>query len=618
MNPLAGRAAALVGWLAHATGRLVGGIIWFAPRGVPWAVVIAVLLAVGAWRSVEDARATAAAQPRPEPVGLADVVDLRAIGWVGTSSIVRGPFLDSSSYGASVQRWYYLLTDPLDDSVAMVARSPERLEQRRSRTIVARVEIDPAAVASALSGLDAGTLTVDPDRYLVELADRRPSVLTGDAIVSPTGRGLQPGEVVLQGSFGAARRAAQGDGWEYLASEQGRAVVVRSPYPPDTLPVDVWGVATTDRVRAEEAAAVPELQEALGGRRLPERRLLAEGVTPPLSEASYLPAMVMATLATILVIGWLIGYPVFRRRPIPDRISSWPMLPGDEVTADLYGTDRRRAERIVVDGAPARLALYAPDELERRSWQFGIGDAGDLAPAPVDHAAQAPGVLALASGEGPILVELDPETHDLRTASGAVVHVGQARPGLRIRGSGIDLVAAFASIAERDRAIVAIAPDRLGSVPREEPPHDEVARRAPPSGAGMPVPVRAAGFMLAVVGAVLAAGGAIGLPDAIAGRSELIPSVAQLVAGIGFLAVARGVWLRRGWALGVGFNVAWIGAAISAFLIVAAPQCGLWLAPNLTACEAVGPLGSAAALVATIGLAYAALAIRRHASAFVQ
>ncbi len=124
--------------------------------------------------------------------------------------------------------------------------------------------------------------------------------------------------------------------------------------------------------------------------------------------------------------------------------------------------------------------------------------------------------------------------------------------------------------------------------------------------------------MLAAVGALFVVGGAIGLPDAIGGRSELIPSAAQLLVGIGFLAVARGVWLRRGWALGVGFNVAWIGAAISAFLIVAAPQCGLWLAPNLAACEAVGPLGSAAALTAAIGLAYAALAIRRHASAFVR
>ncbi len=616
MNLLATRAAALVGWLAYAIGRLLRGIIWFAPRGVPWALVVAALLGVGAWRSVVDTRATAATLPRPEPVGLADVVDLRAIGWVGTSSIVQGPFLDSSSYGAPVQRWYYLLTDPLDDAVAMVARSPERLEERRLRTIVARVEIDPAAVAGALSGLEAGSLRVDPDRYLVELADQRPSALTGETIASPTGRGLEPGQVVLRGSFDEAREAADGDGWEYLAIDQGRAVVVRSPYAPDALPVDVWGVATTDRVRTEQAAAVPELQEALDGRRLPDTRLLAEGVTPPLTEVSYLPAMVLAALAAIILIGWLVGYPVFRRRPIPDRISSWPLLADDEVTADLYGTDRRGPDSIIVDGAPARLALYLPDELDRRSWQFALGETGG--PAPAHRTAAAPAVLALASGEGPILVELDPPPNDLRLASGTVVHAGGARPGLRIRAAGIDLVAAFASVAERDRAIVAIAPDRLGTVPADEPPPREVERRAPPSGADMPLPVRAAGVVLAAVGALFVAGGAIGLPDAIGGRAVLIPSIAQLLVGIGFLAVARGVWLRRGWALGVGFNVGWIGAGVSAFLIVAAPQCGLWLAPNLAACEAVGPLGSAAALTAAIGLAYAALAIRRHASAFVR
>ena len=613
MTSLASRAAALVGWLAHAVGRLLGGIIWFAPRGAPWALVVAALLGVAAWRSVEDARVMTAGLPRPEPVGLADVVDLRAIGWVGTSSIVRGPFLDSSAYGAPVQRWYYLLLDPLDDAVALIARSPERLENRRTRTIVARVESDRAAVTAALSRLRTDALAVDPERYLVEV-DRRPSTLTGDAVASPTGQGLRPGDVVLRGSFVEASPAAAGDGWEYLVSDRGRAVVVRSPYAPDALPVDVWGVATTDRVRAEQAAAVPELQEALEGRRLPDLRLLAEGVTPVVPEVTYLPAVILAALGATLLIGWLTGYPVFRRTPLPEGISSWPMHPGDEVPADLYGTDRRGSQRIVVDGAPARLALLAPDELERRTWQYG--ETG-LALIPAHEAAAGPDVLALSSGEGPILLELDPAPHDLRIASGTLVQANGARPALRIRATGIDLVAAFASVAERDRAIVAIDTDRLASIRDDEPPRREIARVTPTTDTALPLPVRTAGFVLAAVGAGFVAGGAIGLPSAVAGSSELIPSVMQLAVGIGLLAAARGVWLRRGWALGVGFNVAWVGAAISAFLIFAAPQCGLWLAPNLAACEAAGPLGSIAALAAAIGLAYAALAIRRHASVFV-
>ena len=616
MTLLAGRAAALMGWLAHATGRLAGGIVWFARRGTPWAVIIAALLGTGAWRSVEEARAASAALPRPEPVGLADVVDLRATGWVGTSSIVRGPYLDSTSYGAPVQRWYYLLIDPTDDAVAMVARSADRLEERRTRTIVARVAIDPAAVASALSGLNAGSQAVDPDRYLVELADRRPTELTGDEIASPEGHGLQRSEVVLRGSFVDARPAASGPGWEYLVNDAGRSVIVRSPYAPDALPVDVWGVAATDRLRVQQAAEVPDLQAALDGRRLPERRLLAEGVTPPLRSVSYLPAMMLAVLAVILVIGWLVGYPLFRRGAVPDSISTWRMVPGDEIPADLYGTDRRASQRIVVDGAPARLALFAPDELERRSWQFALRDLAAPAPVTLGDGA-APAVLALASGEGPILVQFNPAPPGLRVASGSVVHARGARPALRLRAAGIDLVAAFSSSAERDRALVAILPDRLGAERHDEPPHRDVARPTPMSGDRLAVPVRTAGSVLAAVGALFIAGGAIGLPDAIVGRSALVPSLAQLAVGAGFLAVARGVLLRRGWALSVGFNVGWVGAAISAFLIVAAPQCGLWLAPNLAACEAIGPIGSVAALAAAIGLAYAALAIRRHASAFV-
>ena len=157
MTLLASRAAALVGWLAHATGRLAGSIVWFARRGTPWALVIAALLAVGAWRSVVDTRARVGG-PAAARAGRSRRRGGPPRHRLGrTSSIVRGPFLDSSSYGAPVQRWYYLLIDPRDDAVALIARSPDRLEERRTRTIVARVDVDPAAVAEALAGLDAGS-----------------------------------------------------------------------------------------------------------------------------------------------------------------------------------------------------------------------------------------------------------------------------------------------------------------------------------------------------------------------------------------------------------------------------------------------------------------------------
>ena len=616
MNLLVFRAAAWVGLLAHGLGRVLAGAAWFAPRAVPWVPIVAVLLGLWAWRSIEDSRAITAGAPRPSPVALADVVDLRAIGWVGLSTIVRGPYLDSASYGAPVQRWYYLLLDPHDPDVALVARSPSRLEERRTRTIVARVTTDPEAVASATAGIGGEVSGVDPQRYLVEL-DVRPSRLTGAGVVTPVSLASESGsEIVLRGTFERARSVA--GGWEYVVRDRGRGVIVRSPYAPDALPVDVWGVAATDRLRTEQSLAVPELRAEAGDRRVPDGRLLAEGVTPPLPTVSYLPAMVFASVAALLALGWLLGYPLVRRRPLPDRIRTWPIAPDEEIPAELYGSDRRGPSPVVVDGAPARMALLAPDELDRRTWQFSLREAAGRAPSPGPTSVAGPARLALTSGQGPILLLLDPAPPGLRVGAVDVVHARSARPGLRLRADGLDLVATFASAAERDRAAVALDPARLAEEHHEPRPARAEPARQPGIGELSPMPLRVSASVLAAVGALLLVGGAIGVPAAVADPAGgLAPTVAQLAAGAGVLAVARAVWRRRDWAASIGFNVAWVGAAIAAFLIVASPQCGLWLAPNLAACEAAGPLGSAAALGAAIGLAYAALAIRRHSAAFV-
>ncbi|MEO7295468.1 MAG: hypothetical protein ABIZ57_04945, partial [Candidatus Limnocylindria bacterium] len=347
-------------------------------------------------------------------------------------------------------------------------------------------------------------------------------------------------------------------------------------------------------------------------------RLLAEGVTPPLAEISYLPAMLMAALAVIILIGWLIGYPLFRRSPLSDRISTWPLQFGDELAADLFGADRRGGRRAVVDGARGHLALLAEDEVERRSWQFALRDAVGRAPAGAADQGTGADVLTLSSGEGPILVRLASGSPDIGMTSGTIVHAGGRRPALRLRATNLDLLAAFATTVERDCAAAAIEPSRAAP-PRDDPPPTRDVERPAAAANAHPEPLRAAATVLAAVGALFLAGGGIGFAAVMGGDlGGVAPSLAQLAVGLGFAAVARGVWLRRGWAESVGFTVAWIGAAIAAFLIVAAPGCGLWLTPNLDACQAIGPLGSVGALGAAIGLAYAALAIRRHAPSFVR
>ncbi len=608
------RAAAWIGWLADAVSRVMAAIAWFAPRRTPWPALIAGLLILGASTSLLDARAELAAQPRPLAVALRDVVDSTFTGWVATSSVVWGPFLETGGDGLAVQRWYYLLTDPHDGEIAMVARSPERLEERRLRTIVVRIVADPDAAAASAAGFSVRDLVVDPDHYLVELPDRRPM----DPL-HVTGPGIDlsgASEVEFRGSFDQARAAPDGDGWEYLATDGQRATVVRSPYPPDALPVDVWGVPATDLLRARQAAAVPELQSALDGRRLPERTLLAEGVTPPLREISFAMPIVLALLAGLLALGWVIGYPVYRRRPTPGEIASWPFERGDEIGVALYGVDATNPTPVRVIGAPARLELVGRLELERRGWQLGLGGATRPSRSAEGSDDAGPPILALSSGEGPILVRLDDVGPDVRIGTGTLTDAVRRRPALRLARARLDLVLSFDTPIDRERALVALDPCRLAVRRPGRPPQHQVSPRAVVASDALPIPVRAAAVAIGAVGGVVALAGAIGLAGAMTTGGAFLPGFAQLTVGAGIVAAARGVWLRRGWAREIGFTVGWVGAAVSAFLVVAAPQCGLWLAPNLVACQAAGPLGAAAALAASVGLAYAALTIRRHARAF--
>ncbi|MGH2445970.1 MAG: hypothetical protein ACRDGD_08020, partial [Candidatus Limnocylindria bacterium] len=614
MQPIA-RLAALVSGLAHIVGGTLRGLLWFAPARWPWALGVALLLGLAAWQSIEGARRQEASQPRPEPVGLQAVVDGDATGWVGTSSVVRGPFLDSSAYGAPVLRYYYLLLDPADPGLAMVARSTERLEDRRSRTIVARVEADRSLVADATAAL-GDPAGVNPVLHFVELPDR-PQALLSDAVATPVTLDATAGDVViLRADFGPAVAAADGDGWEYVARTDGRAVIVRSPHPPERLPVDVWGVAATDPVRVEQALAVPEMDAALDGRDAPAGRLLAEGESPPIAEISYVPAMVFGVLALILAIGWAIGYPVFSRTArLPGGVRTWPLEHGDELPAVLYGLDARGVRRVAVEAAPGRLERLPIDEIERRAWQFALHD-GTAAPSGGDVGGR--GALTLSSSQGPLLVRLEPPPAGMTLAGGTLVDVRSSRPALRLRGHRLDLVAAFTDVAVRDRALAALTPDRLIAVPDLPPPAARTSTPPPMPIDASPLPVRASALVLGAVALLLVAGGGLALPGGLGDVETLAPSLAQVAIGLSLGLIARGVWLRRDWARTVGFTVAWVGAMLSVLIAFAAPQCGLWLSPNLAACQAAGPIGVIGAVGAAIGFAYAALAIARHPRVFTQ
>jgi hypothetical protein len=628
IHPIA-RLAAVLGGFTHVAAAAARSALWFAPRAIPWGLVVAGLLGVAAWQALEAARSAEAAQPRPLASGLAPVVDGEANGWVALQALVSGPHLDSTAYGAPVLRFYYVLFDPADPAVAMVARSLERLEERRTRTVVVDVRRDPQAVAAALDDLPTEEILVDPDRYLVERAERPSSLAEGD-IAPPAGLPDPPARAVVQGDWVAARPVPCSDGetcpggraWEYLVTGPGRGVVVRSPYPPDALPVDVWGVAATDPQRVRQALDLPAVQSAIGDRRHPSARLLADGAAPLTFPVSYVAPIVLGAAAGLLAVGWLLGYPIFvrgHRAPPP----AAPIPVGRSLPVEVDGRILAGARSVWVAGAPGALELLPPSELERREWQYSLRTGGI---PPLADAAAGPPRLALHSAEGPFLLRLDPAPPGLRVTPGQLHRVRGTRPALRLRAAGVDLIASFRHAGQVSRAMAAIDPghrltgadgaavEDSGDEPND---HESEPSRLDPAAPAVQV---AAWAIFVAIGLLVAASGAAGVVGALIGgdRSPLFGSALVVAVGVGVALIGRGLRDHRDWAWSVGMNVAGVGALAALFLAIASPTCGLWLAPNFVACQAAGPLGALAALLVAAGFGFSLWALAGARALFLR
>jgi hypothetical protein len=623
---LLGRAAAALGGLAHLVESGFGLVTAALPVRVPWALVVAAVLALGAWNTLAATRAAEARLPSPQPASLRQALGGDVVGWMALQAVASPPYFDSSAYGGPVLRFYHLLTDPADPEVALVARSIDRLDQRRMRTIVVDVTVDATRVTEALAGLgDAGAET-DRDRYLVEVPNARPASLARSAISDPGDLPDAPRGVTLQGTFGASRRidcaigdvaCRDGAAWEYLVSGARGSVVVRSPHPPDALPVDVWGVLTTDPLRVQQALDVPAMREAVGDRRTSETQVLADGVGPPVEDVSYVPAAIMAIAAGFLILSWLVGYPVFSRARLPERVAV-PRLPtGRGIDLEVDGTLRRSGRRAEVHGAPATLERLAGDELVRRTWQYAADDRapGEMV-AEMAPLAGGAGRLALHSAYGPLLVTLDPAPPGTTMQVGELHRISASRPAVRLRSQGLDLTLSFPTRLQLARALAAISPEhRLPGVAEEPEP-----MAAPQASRGAPrilsaASARVAWPAFAVLGIVITGSGLLNIARASVADD---PSGASIPAGLtliviggGLIILARGLFRRRDWARSVGLNVAWVGGAMALFLATASPRCGLWLAPNLASCEAAGGVGVAAALVSAALLAVAGWELSR-------
>jgi hypothetical protein len=488
------RALALVAGPAHLVDRVVRWPLrqvrlGFLPGGLIAAGVV--LLLAGT-----TAMATLAAyneRPAARPSTLTEIAQGRVSSglWVAFDGLLvnepREATVQLFSNGAlvgEVERLYYLVRDPADPSQAFLVRSALDPADAVVRTVTARLTDDAAAVAEAISALgDAATgLSVDDTLLLDEHAD--PSGI--DALTAEDGAPLAPSvatsmdpgaDVQVTGRIAAQAQAADGSHVYLLADVGGSgAAVLRSPHPPDALPVRLDGTIVSDPFNIGALLDEWQPEERYGELDMSRQRLLALGIGPEFQEPSWWGAVLLGVIGALLLAGTLLGYPVFRGRsatPAPAGGAARP--PGVEGEAP-----QEHAVRIVgtlptphgparLDGEQGKLEWLPVAEVAKTRWRYWgaqLGDLRDQVEAAVRGAGHDAEQLVLHSPVNSVLWPLpttgrsgDKGDDDdaLRAEAGDLFFVRGAAPGIRLQASDANAFLVFRDGRDRDRALSEIA-----------------------------------------------------------------------------------------------------------------------------------------------------------------
>jgi hypothetical protein len=368
-----------------------------------------------------------------------------------------------------VERLYYIVRDPDDPGTAFLVRSALDPAQAVVRALTARLSEDASAVGEALAAfsLPATGLSIDETLVLDESAVQPgSSPATGEegAPLAPSAlASIAPGgDVLVTGRIAAQAPAADDGAHLYLLADQGgsAAVVLRSPHPPDALPVRIDGTVVSDPFNI--AALLDEWQpeQRYGELEMSEQRLLALAVRPVFEEPSWSGVGLLALLGALVIGGTLLGYPVFRARP-----AGAP--PGDETGRELpvriVGTLPTPHGPTRLDGEQGKLEWLPVGEVARTRWRYWGAQLGDLrgeVEAAVRATSQDAEQLVLHSPVGSVLWPLPATGDGLSAEPGDLFFVRSRAPGIRLRADDVRAFLVFGGARERDQALGDIAEAR--------------------------------------------------------------------------------------------------------------------------------------------------------------
>lgn len=475
------RLLAILGSIAHGIRRFFASVLSLVGLGAlaRWAVpALIVALAAAALVSARDTAAILASRPDVQETTLREVAALEDPSgsiWFEFDARMAESHLASPTQGGI---FFYLARDPEDPATGLLVRSPLNDAFIRQRVITAELVEDPSVVEAAreaLPPLESG-FDLDATRYLDEVdaggeaeAAFLPSQLGEEEAGSEF---LVHGRVVTPESYGACATdgGCEGDdaAWSYYFADPqgGDVMVLRSPHPPDSIPLRLQGLFLRDTF---DLAPVLESEwYAAIDTDVPTDRALAAGQRPPITvPASWVPTIIFAALGLLLLASYLVGYPVFRGRSVP--MAARSMAPGEAIDVEITGRLAREESTLALDRSPGAIERLTIPELALRMWRYG------LLPRDLSRREAEERFVAESTGESDRLVVHERDQSALvtvardatavRVESGRVHRVSGSAPAMRLRQERTDAYLTFRDDVARDRAAGEIRAESDGAEP---------------------------------------------------------------------------------------------------------------------------------------------------------
>lgn len=476
------RLLALIGSIAFGIRQLIATLLSFvalrllAPFVVP---VLIVALAAAAAISARDTAAILASRPQVNETTLGEVAAYDGEGggsiWFEFDALMAETSLSTP---ADRGTFFYLARDPAEPSTGLLVRSRRDDDSIRQRVLAARIVEDAAAVAAAseLLGPLPGGIDMDDTRYLEELGaggDAESAFVPSQVAAEPDGA-----EVLLAGRILAPATTAvcavssgcdaDDAAWFYYLAdpEDAAAIVLRSPHPPEAVPVRLQGLYLLDTY---DLAPVLESDWYAGlDAEVPTERAFSAGSRPPITvSASWVPSIIFGALALILLASYLVGYPVFaaRSRPEPGR----RLAAGASIDVEITGRLAREHGALSLDRSPGSVERLSIADLALRMWRYG------LLPRDLSRREAEERFLAEAAGETDrlivherdqsalIAIERDPAL--VQVEVGRLYRLASSAPAVRLRQGASRAYLTARSVEDRDRVGAEIRGEAEGRGP---------------------------------------------------------------------------------------------------------------------------------------------------------